>query len=59
MDKDPSGTLKKLSDMGYKYVEHANYHDRKFYGYTPADFKKLLSGLRNGNAKRSCADVAE
>jgi len=43
MRKDPSGTLKQLSDMGYKYVEHANYHDRKFYGYAPADFKKLLS----------------
>ncbi len=45
MYKDPSGTLKKLSDMGYKYVEHANYKDRKFYGYTPADFKKLLADL--------------
>src|SRR5450432_2045390 len=44
MGKDPSGTLKKLSDMGYKYVEHANYHDRKFYGYTPTEFKKLLEG---------------
>jgi sugar phosphate isomerase/epimerase len=44
MDKDPSGTLKKLADIGYKYVEHANYHDRKFYGYKPAEFKKLLEG---------------
>jgi sugar phosphate isomerase/epimerase len=44
MKKDPSGTLKSLSDMGYRYVEHANYHDRKFYGYTPTDFKKLLEG---------------
>ncbi len=44
MDKDPSGTLKKLSDMGYRYVEHANYHDRKFYGYKPSEFKKLLDG---------------
>ncbi|HVY75443.1 MAG TPA: sugar phosphate isomerase/epimerase [Puia sp.] len=43
MGKDPSGTLKELSKMGYRYVEHANYHDRKFYGYTPADFKKLLA----------------
>jgi sugar phosphate isomerase/epimerase len=43
MGKDPSGTLKKLSDMGYKYVEHANYHDRKFYGYAPPEFKRLLS----------------
>ncbi len=45
MQKDPSGTLKKLSDMGYKYVEHANYNNRKFYGYSPADFKKLLDDL--------------
>jgi sugar phosphate isomerase/epimerase len=44
MNKDPSGTLKSLSDMGYKYVEHAGYKDRKFYGYAPADFKKLLDG---------------
>jgi len=44
MKKDPSRTLKSLSDMGYRYVEHANYHDRKFYGYTPTDFKKLLEG---------------
>ncbi|HEY4937015.1 MAG TPA: sugar phosphate isomerase/epimerase [Puia sp.] len=44
MDKDPSGTLKKLSEMGYRYVEHANYHERKFYGYAPSEFKKLLNG---------------
>jgi len=31
--------------MGYKYVEHANYVDRKFYGYGAADFKKLLADL--------------
>src|SRR5947209_20452803 len=45
MKKDPSGTLKQLSSMGYQYVEHANYVNRKFYGYTPADFKKLLDDL--------------
>jgi len=45
MKNDPSGTLKKVSDIGYKYVEHANYVDRKFYGYTPSDFKKLLDDL--------------
>ena len=44
MDKDPSGTLKQLADMGYRYVEHADYHNRKFYGYSPVDFKKLLEG---------------
>jgi hypothetical protein len=31
--------------MGYKHVEHANYVDRKFYGYAPAEFKKLLDDL--------------
>lgn len=45
MKKDAAGTLKKISDIGYRYVEHANYVDRKFYGYSPADFKKLLDGL--------------
>lgn len=45
MKTDPSGTLKKLSAIGYKYVEHANYVDGKFYGYSPADFKKLLTDL--------------
>jgi len=42
MEKDPLGTLKQISAMGYKYVEHANYVNRKFYGYAPADFKKTL-----------------
>ena len=45
MRKDPAGTLKALADMGYKYVEHANYVDRKFYGYPAAEFRKLLDGL--------------
>jgi len=44
MEKDPAGTLRKLSDMGYQYVEHANYKERKFYGYKPTEFKKLLDG---------------
>ena len=35
-------TLKKLSALGYVYVEHANYKDRKFYGYSVTDFKKIL-----------------
>ena len=45
MQKDPSGTLKQLQAIGYVYVEHANYVNRKFYGYAPADFKKLLDDL--------------
>lgn len=45
MSKDPAGSLKKLADMGYKHVEHANYINRKFYGYSAQDFKKLLDDL--------------
>jgi len=45
MKKDPAGTLKQLAAFGYKYVEHANYVGRKFYGYSAADFKKLLDDL--------------
>jgi sugar phosphate isomerase/epimerase len=45
MKTDPAGTLKQLAAMGYKYVEHANYIDRKFYGYTAKEFKGLLDGL--------------
>jgi sugar phosphate isomerase/epimerase len=45
MEKDPLATLKLLSKMGYKYVEHANYYERKFYGYPAKEFKKVLADL--------------
>lgn len=45
MKKSPLDTLKKLADMGYRYVEHANYIDRKFYGYSAKEFKKILGDL--------------
>ena len=45
MEKDPLGTLKLLAAMGYKNVEHANYVDRKFYGYSATEFKKVLDDL--------------
>ncbi|TAE52178.1 MAG: sugar phosphate isomerase/epimerase [Bacteroidetes bacterium] len=45
MGKDPLGTLKQLAAMGYKHVEHANYRDRKFYGYSATEFKKILDDL--------------
>ncbi|WP_160710886.1 sugar phosphate isomerase/epimerase family protein [Chitinophaga solisilvae] len=45
MKKNPSGTLQQLAAMGYKNVEHANYVKRKFYGYSAAEFKKLLKDL--------------
>jgi sugar phosphate isomerase/epimerase len=45
MKKDPLDTLKQLAAMGYRNVEHANYVDRKFYGYTAPEFKKILNDL--------------
>ena len=45
MGKDPLGSLTQVAKMGYEYVEHANYVNRKFYGYTPAEFKKVLDDL--------------
>lgn len=45
MKKDPLGTLKALRKMGYKVVEHANYVDHKFYGWTPKEFKTVLDDL--------------
>ena len=45
MGKDPLGTLKKVKEMGYVYVEHANYVNRKFYGYRATEFKKILDDM--------------
>jgi sugar phosphate isomerase/epimerase len=45
MAADVPGTLKKLSDMGYKNLELANYADGKFYGYAPAEFRKMVNDL--------------
>ncbi len=45
MMADVPGSLKKVADFGYKYVELADYANGKFYGFEPAEFKKLVSGL--------------
>lgn len=45
MAADVVGSLQKLSDMGYKNLELANYSDGKFYGYTPAEFKLMINDM--------------
>ena len=45
MAKDVPGSLKKVSDIGYKYLELAGYANGKFYGMEPAEFKKLVNDL--------------
>jgi len=41
MKTDPKGTVAKVGEMGYKFVEAAGYSDGKFYGMTPVEFKEL------------------
>ena len=45
MAKDVPGSQKKVSDIGYKYLELAGYADGKFYGYAPLEFKKMVTDL--------------
>jgi len=45
MGKDVPGSLKKVSDTGYKYLEVASYGNGKFYGYLPGDLKKMANDL--------------
>jgi len=45
MQRDPLGSLELLAGIGYTHVEHANYVDHKFYGWEPAEFKKVLDDL--------------
>ena len=45
MSKDPLGSLTQLAKMGYVYVEHASYINRKFYGFAAQEFRKVLDEL--------------
>lgn len=45
MAADVPGSLKKVSDFGYNYLELADYANGKFYNYEPAEFKKLVDDL--------------
>ena len=42
LPKDAAGTIAKVADAGYKELETYGFSNGKFFGYTPADFKKLL-----------------
>lgn len=45
MGKDPKETLRKVADLGYKYIEAVDYKKGKFYGMAPAEFKAYLKSL--------------
>jgi len=45
MTADTKGSLKKVSDLGYKNLELANYSNGKFYGFAPKELKKIVNDL--------------
>ncbi|MCE1199078.1 MAG: TIM barrel protein [Marinilabiliales bacterium] len=45
MTADLAGSLKKLSDLGFRNLELAGYGEGKFYGKKPLEFKKMVSDL--------------
>ena len=45
MAADALGSLKKVADMGYKFVELAGYSEGKFYGMAPKEFQKAVEDL--------------
>ncbi len=46
MKANPDSTLQAIADIGYKNIEvAAGYKDGKYFGMSPADFNKKLTGL--------------
>jgi len=45
MKVDALGTLKQVSEIGFKTLEAADYNDGKIYGMTPSAFKKVMKDL--------------
>lgn len=42
MDTDPEGTLKLIADIGYTWLEAANYSEGLLYNQKPAVFKRMV-----------------
>jgi sugar phosphate isomerase/epimerase len=70
MAKDIDGTLKAVGEIGYNWVEAANYNNGLFYNLKPAEFKKKCedsgltflsshSGVNPSNVDKAVADAAE
>jgi sugar phosphate isomerase/epimerase len=71
MDKDIDGTLKALAEMGYNWIEAANYSNGLFYKLKPSEFRKKVEsfgmkfisshngGLNLSNIDKVVADCSE
>jgi sugar phosphate isomerase/epimerase len=45
INADTPGTLKKLSDLGFKNLEIASYSKGMYFGYKPKEFKSLVESF--------------
>jgi len=45
MQNDPTATLKRIADIGYRHIECAGYKNGTFYGKEKSEFKKILADL--------------
>jgi sugar phosphate isomerase/epimerase len=45
MDSHPEDILKSVADVGYKYIEVADYKEGKFHGMTPSELNSALADL--------------
>ncbi len=45
MNADPDGTLQKVADIGYQFIEATTYKEGKFYDMLPEAFNKKLTEL--------------
>lgn len=37
--------MQKVADIGYKFIEPFGYENRKFFGKTPEEFRKMIEGM--------------
>ncbi|MEA1885882.1 MAG: sugar phosphate isomerase/epimerase [Bacteroidota bacterium] len=42
MANDAEGTLDKIAEIGYNWLEAAGYADGKFHGHKPSEFRKMI-----------------
>jgi sugar phosphate isomerase/epimerase len=45
ISKDLKGTLVKVAETGYTWLEAAGYSEGKFYGLAPSEFRKMVNDL--------------
>ncbi len=55
VNQDFTGTLTKLSQIGYNSIEAAGYNGGHFYGYKPTEYKNILTDLGLASISSHCS----